>query len=182
MTAGLPQDDHEHGAVRDRARDEVPEVGVEQVTAADPPLDTVLRRRRASLRSAMGRVEDAVAAPVRSDPGAWLARVVAETAVLHDYFTEHLAGTEGPEGYYASLLSEAPRLAGRIRRLTDEHRRIAVVFAKVSGLETRAASDPEAVDALREAVVALLVLFARHRQHGSDLLWEAYGFDVGGEA
>lgn len=181
MPARLPQDDDAHAAAGAGARDDAPGVA-DRVTVEDPPLDTVLRRRRASLRSAMGRLEDAVAAPLRSDPGPWLARVVAETAGLSDYFIEHLAGTEGPDGYYAGLLAEAPRLAGRIRRLENEHRRIAASFEKVSALQTRAESDRAAVGALREEVVKLLVLFARHRQHGSDLIWEAYGFDVGGEA
>jgi hypothetical protein len=182
MTARHPQDDHAHGAVRDRARDEGPDLSIDRSSVEDPPLDTVLRRRRASLRSAMGRLEGAVAAPVRAAAGPWLARVVAETAALHEYFVEHLAATEGPDGYYAGLLAEAPRLAGRIRRLEDEHRRMAAAFEKVSALEAQDPGDELAVDTLREEVLALLLLFARHRQHGSDLLWEAYGFDVGGEA
>lgn len=149
----------------------------------DPPLDTVLRRRRASLRSAMGRVEDAVAAPIRGEAHVhWLSRVVAEIGVLRQYFVEHLAGTEGPDGYYASLLADAPRLHGAVKRLVAEHRRMSETFERVEALERRAAVDRGAVDDLREEVVALLVLFSRHRQHGSDLLWEAYGFDVGGEA
>jgi hypothetical protein len=168
MVARPPQDDDAYA--------------LDSVTVEDPPLDAVLRRRRASMRGAMGRLEEAVAAPLRSDPGPWLGRVVAETAVLRDYFAEHLAGTEGPDGYYAGLLAEAPRLAGRIRRLEHEHRRITAAFEKVSALEARAVRHRSAVDSLRKEVIELLALFARHRQHGSDLLWEAYGFDVGGEA
>ncbi len=152
------------------------------VALDEPPLDTRLRRQRASLRGAMARVEDAVAAPLRDDAEQWLDRVAAETAVLRDYFTEHLEGTEGPHGYYAGLLAEAPRLAGAIKRLVAEHRRMADAFDRVEALLRRAVTDRTAVDDLREEVVALLAVFARHRQHGSDLLWEAYGFDVGGEA
>jgi hypothetical protein len=178
MTPTRPNDDREPQHAGGQRRD-----GQDEAVAVDePPLDTRLRRQRASLRSAMGRIEDAVAAPVRGDPGPWLRRVVAETAVLRDYFTEHLEGTEGPHGYYAGLLAEAPRLAGAIRRLIAEHRRMATVFSQVDALEEQARDDRQAVDELREKVVALLVLFSRHRQHGSDLLWEAYGFDVGGEA
>jgi len=154
----------------------------EALALDEPPLDTRLRRQRASLRSAMGRVENAVAAPLRDDPQRWLDEVVAEVGLLRDYFTEHLEGTEGPHGYYAGLMAEAPRLAGAIKRLVAEHRRMSGTFARLEQLERRAATDRTAVDDLREEAVALLALFARHRQHGSDLLWEAYGFDVGGEA
>jgi hypothetical protein len=148
----------------------------------EPPLDILLRRRRASIRSLMGRVEDAVAAPVRSDPRGWLVRVDAEVGGLRAAFDEHLAGTEGPEGYYASLLAEAPRLSAAVRRLVAEHRRMDAAFAAVVAAQDRAGLASDGVDDVREAVVDLLVLFSRHRQHGSDLLWEAYGFDVGGEA
>jgi hypothetical protein len=153
-----------------------------ETAAHDPELDTMLRQRRASLRSAMGRVENAVAAPVRDDPATWLACVRAEIAVLQEIFAEHLDGTEGPHGYYAGLLAEAPRLAGAVRRLRAEHVRIADAFDAVTALEDRVLADRHAVGPLREASVRLLALLARHRQHGSDLLWEAYGFDVGGES
>lgn len=154
----------------------------ESLALEEPPLDILLRRRRASIRSLMGRVEDAVAAPVRSDPQAWLVRVATEVGVLRAAFDEHLAGTEGPGGYYAGLLADAPRLSGAVRRLVAEHRRMDAAFAAVSAAQARAAHVDDVVDDVREAVVDLLVLFSRHRQHGSDLLWEAYGFDVGGEA
>ena len=154
----------------------------ESLALEEPPLDLLLRRRRASIRSIMGRVEDAVAAPVRSDPQAWLVRVAAEVGGLREAFDEHLAGTEGPDGYYAGLLAEAPRLAGAVRRLVAEHRRMAAAFAAVTAAQERAGRTAAGADDVREAVVDLLVLFSRHRQHGSDLLWEAYGFDVGGEA
>lgn len=157
----------------------VPEASL---AVAEPPLDTVLRRRRASLRSAMGRLEDAVAAPLREDPAGWVARVAAETAALRDVVEEHLDGTEGPRGYYAGLLAEAPRLARAVDRLVAEHRTISAVLEEVATLVGRTLVDRTAADPLRERATDLLVLLSRHRQHGSDLLWEAYGFDVGGEA
>lgn len=158
--------------------------GTEGLVLADPALVATLRRRRASLRSLMGRLEDAVAAPLRDDPALWRSPVGAATADLRTAFDDHLRGTEGPDGYYDGLLAQAPRLAHRVSRLRDEHRRIDGAFEVLQGALLRAADHPEAVDAVdevRDAVVALLALLARHRQHGSDLLWEAYAFDVGGE-
>ncbi|MBI4942816.1 MAG: hypothetical protein HY830_18900 [Actinobacteria bacterium] len=148
----------------------------------EPPLDALLRQRRASMRAAMGRFEDAVAAPVREDPAAWVARVAARTAVLRDVVAEHLDGTEGRHGYYAGLIAEAPRLSRAVERLVAEHRRIEAALEDVAVLVGRTLVDRSAADPLREKATELLVLLARHRQHGSDLLWEAYGFDVGGES
>jgi hypothetical protein len=37
------------------------------------------------------------------------------------------------------------------------------------------------VDDVREAATALLGRLVRHRQRGSDLVFEAYEFDIGGE-
>ena len=36
------------------------------------------------------------------------------------------------------------------------------------------------LDALRDDVQRLMGRIVRHRQHGSDLVWEAYAIDIGG--
>ena len=44
------------------------------------------------------------------------------------------------------------------------------------------ASDPEAVQALRDHSVRLFADLVRHRKRGLDLVYEAYHVDIGGES
>lgn len=144
------------------------------------PLDE-LRRRRAELREAMGHVERAVAAPVADRPEEWLTEVRARMAQLRDDFGEHLEVTQGPEGMYQDLQTTAPRLVSAVERLRKEHVTIGTSFEAIDGLLDAAATDRAGIDPLRASVTELLGLLARHRQRGSDLVWEAYTYDLGGE-
>ncbi|HEX2705931.1 MAG TPA: hypothetical protein VHM65_09245 [Candidatus Lustribacter sp.] len=129
----------------------------------------------------MSRVENAVARPVRGDVAAWVAGVAGPIGELADDFGEHIEVTEGPAGLYQDLMTVAPRLSGTINRLIEEHQTFHGLFATIASLEASAAKDPEHVDELRETVIRLLALLTRHRARGSELVWEAYTFDVGGE-
>lgn len=144
------------------------------------PLDE-LRRRRAELRESMGKVEGSLADPVRDDPTGWLTAVAQCLLELRDDFAEHLEVTEGPDGLYQDLLATAPRLAVAVNRLKSEHHLVDEAFDRIGQLQASAADDEREIDTLRESVTALLALLSRHRQRGSDLVWEAYAFDVGGE-
>jgi hypothetical protein len=92
----------------------------------------------------------------------------------------HIDVTEGDRGLYRELLAGAPRLSGAVARLTEEHQGIR---DGVEGLLARV-QDPDTTDDLatvRELGTSLLGTLVRHRQRGSDLVYEAYEIDVGGE-
>jgi hypothetical protein len=139
-------------------------------------------RRRAELRAAMDALERALASP--AGPGvsaaAWSDRLRESLRRLYDAFAQHVSITEGPDGLYAELAQHSPRLAHAVVRLTDEHgdvvRRIEelLTMADVSAV---AGHVPEA----RKAGTELLVVLMRHRQRGADLVFEAFGLDIGGE-
>lgn len=142
------------------------------------------RLRRAELHAALLGLERALAAPAPGRESAWVANVGTALAALTVDFREHVAVTEGPGGLYQDVLSVAPRLGGPVRRLVQEHSRIAAVLsAATASLDAAAAaSDPEAcVAAARARVTALLGALVRHRQRGADVVWEAYSIDIGGE-
>jgi hypothetical protein len=63
--------------------------------------------------------------------------------------------------------------------LAAEHGVLADFVGQVGKLAGQA-TDPETVDVCREAVTALVTRLMRHRQHGLDLVYEAYVVDVGG--
>jgi hypothetical protein len=139
-----------------------------------------LRRRRAELLDSMSALEQALAAPAPGRQARWAERVDVALVELSADFREHIDITEGPDGLYRELLRTAPRMSGEIARLTREH---ALITDLVNNLLARV-SGPEAiedVDGVRDRGTALLGRLVRHRQRGSDLIYEAYQADIGGE-
>ena len=149
------------------------------VSAPDPGLDG-LRLVRAELAESMAALELALAAPAPGRQTAWAEQVNVALAELSADFGRHVAVTEGSDGLHEALVEAAPRLSSPVRRLTGEH---AVITESIGDLLARASPPAAAdeVDAIRELGTALLVRLARHRQHGADLIYEAYQVDLGGE-
>lgn len=137
-----------------------------------------LRRHRAELRESMNALEGALAAPATAPR--WAQRVHAALVELSADFRAHIDITEGPNGLYGDLLKTSPRLSDAVAGLTREH---ALICAQVDNLLARVtASDGiEDVDRVRDLGMAILGRLVRHRQRGSDLVFEAYEFDIGGE-
>jgi len=152
----------------------------ESTTGPDRELLEELRRHRAELRESMSALEDALASPATADQVRWTQRVEAALAEVSGDFRAHVDITEGPKGLHVELVEASPRLAGAVAGLTRDHLlirgRIDDLLARVAGPETTAA-----VDDVRAAATALLGRLVRHRQRGSDLVFEAYEFDIGGE-
>jgi hypothetical protein len=138
-----------------------------------------LRRRRAELRESMSALELALAGPAPECQARWAERVHVALVELSADFREHVDITEGPGGLYRELLNAAPRLSGTVNRLTREHALIiGLVDDLLDGVSTSGAND---VDRVRGLGTALLGRLLRHRQRGSDLVYEAYHIDIGGE-
>lgn len=140
----------------------------------------VLRRRRAELREAMSALELALASPASADDVHWAERVHVALVELAADFREHVAITEGSAGLYHELLQTVPRLSSAVGRLAREH---AVITRLVDEL-VDAASPPMAtqdLERVRDLGTALLGTLVRHRQRGSDLVYEAFQIDIGGE-
>lgn len=138
-----------------------------------------LRRQRAELRESMGALELALAGPAPSGQVRWAQRVHVALVEMSADFREHIGFTEGPEGLYVDILATAPRLSGAVARLTQEHATISDLLDSL--LARTLTAESEDVDQLRGDGTALLGLLVGHRQRGSDLVYEAYQFDVGGE-
>ena len=136
-----------------------------------------LRRQRAELRDSMDALEQALASPPSRDETRWASHVHVALVELEADFRQHIDLTESPDGLYTEVIRTAPRLAGAIARLTEEHVQLR---SQIDHLLARVApgADPGAV---RELGTALLGRLVRHRQRGSDLVFEAYEFDIGGE-
>lgn len=142
-------------------------------------LDEV-RRRRAELRDALGRLEGALAAPTPGRIDGWRHLVRTRLDQLSADFDEHIAVTEGPDGVYDDVVASAPRLARSVDQLRQDHEVILKQLDHCTGL-VKAASDDDHVQDIRDSATDLMFRLVRHRQRGSDLMWDAYASDIGGE-
>jgi len=68
-----------------------------------------------------------------------------------------------------------------VARFRREHAEIADGIRHAIA-ECSTATDPEAVQALRDHTVRLFADLVRHRKRGLDLVYEAYHVDIGGES
>ena len=141
--------------------------------------------QRLSLRRAIAALEEALAATDDPDGlggqdglGARLGPVLEQ---LQEVFAVHVEVTEAPGGLYQEILENAPRLANRVTRFRREHAEITDGIRHAIA-ESATASDPEAVQALRDHTVRLFADLVRHRKRGLDLVYEAYHVDIGGES
>jgi len=148
---------------------------------ASPALEAA-RRRRLDLHDALVEVEEAISAPAPGRVHEWALNVSKMLVHLRDSFDDHIRGSEEQGGLYDDILAKAPHLAGKVKRLRDEHPIIQLKIAR----ELQRASAPDlpddegAIDALRDDIQRLLGKIVHHRQHGADLVWEAYNLDIGG--
>jgi hypothetical protein len=146
-----------------------------------PALDAA-RQRRKTLHDTLVHLEEAISSPAAGRIPDWTAAVLKETVEVREAFEQHIVVTERPDGLYDEILERAPRLAGNVRRLREEHPEIRdAVNRMVTRLEQTEIGDAgwpvaEARDDLQRFIGSVI----RHRQKGADLVWEAYNVDIGG--
>ena len=139
------------------------------------------RRQRANLHDQLVHVEQAISSPAYGRLEEWASQVVKEMVGMRDAFEQHVLVTEKPDGLYEEIMHKAPRLAGKMQRLQEEHPTIsAAVAATLERLEAGDIEGSWGVDECRDDLQRLLGQIVRHRQHGADLVWEAYNLDIGG--
>ncbi|MGZ8571057.1 MAG: hypothetical protein ACXWW5_02410 [Actinomycetota bacterium] len=150
----------------------------EQVT---PALDAA-RQRRKTLHDTLVHLEEGISSPAAGRIPDWTAIVLKEMVEVREAFEQHISVTERPDGLYDEILERAPRLAGNVRRLREEHPEIKeAVTAMVVRLEqTEIGGVSWPLDDARDDLQRLIGSVIRHRQKGADLVWEAYNVDIGG--
>lgn len=131
---------------------------------------------RERLRGRLTAVGRAVGAPVGAGRR-WIFRVRRELAALSNALDEHIDETERPDGVFSEVLMIAPRRARDVERLTREHVELRSECARLEALADGGAG----ALSLRRRVHQLLVRFEEHRHRGADLVFEAFGVDLGGE-
>lgn len=154
----------------------------QQSTGTETAAFQAARAYRADLRQVLIQLEDVLASPAPGRVGDWsrgLHEVLIDVAAS---FERHIGVTEGEGGLLAEIAEHSPRLANAIQRLRVEHgqirERLSRALIDVRGLQQ--ADDTDQAEHLREQVMRLLAVLVRHRQHGADLVYEAYTVDIGG--
>lgn len=138
-----------------------------------------VRAHRAEMRESLTAVLDALAVPL-GRPVVWRERVgAALTELAHD-FEDHIGVTERPDGMFSAVLDGHPRLVRSVETLLAEHASLREDIARSLSLLDR---DDGAADltAFRDELTSLVGRLVRHRQRGSDLVYEAYAVDIGGQ-
>lgn len=130
--------------------------------------------RRFGLKEALSQVEAAAASPSAEE--GWRTRLLKELEELRAALLDHIEEVEADDGLLKEMLALAPRLANQIGIVRDEHpdlcRQVDEIILDVRGTE-------DVID-LRSGVLDALTAVARHRQRGSDLVYDGYNVDIGG--
>ncbi len=139
-------------------------------------------RRRAGFAKAIQALERAAERPAVGREEAWTAHVLEALEELDAKIVEHIETTEAPDGLLAEIVEVEPRLAAKVNHLREEHPGMREASGKLMvGLMDARAGTGRPVAEIREEIMVFADHLARHRQLGSDLVWEAYQRDIGGE-
>lgn len=138
-------------------------------------------KRRADLHHALVVVEQATSRAAAGREADWTKEVVLRLEDLSHAIAEHIQVTERQGGLYDEICGLAPHLSGKIDRLRDEHpAMLRGTEDLTSKLRTTEPGRDWSLEDARDDLQRLLGRLVRHRQLGSDLVWEAYNLDIGG--
>lgn len=140
------------------------------------------RTGRESLLQAVLGLEDALRTPL-GDGTRWRLRVAMAVDHAAARVVEHVVAAEGADSLLAQVRTDSPRLGCRIDRLRTDHGRL---LGDVERLRVALADldDEQVADRgpeIHAEAVALTGTLARHRRRRSDLAYEAYQVDLGGD-
>jgi len=133
--------------------------------------------KRRVLAEEMADLEEVLARPASADD--WLVRVEGGLADLRLALDAHIEEVEGADGLLAEIVDMAPRLSGQAEDLRHHHMELLGAWLRAEATVRAAREEGPAARALvRRRVVALIGRLTRHRQAGSDLVYEAYNVDI----
>lgn len=116
------------------------------------------------------------------DPGEdldqWRTELAEAVDLVEEVLAAHIAGTEEAGGFFQELVHESGgRLSASVKRLRRDHERSNELVGELhDALDAQA--DPAELGQVADELFAQL---EAHRHRGADLLWQAYGQDIGGE-
>jgi hypothetical protein len=136
------------------------------------------RRHRRGVTQAATELEDALASPAGLTDH-WIDDVRGRLADITVAFRLHVDQSEGPDGLLQEIIRVAPHLAPGVERAKRDHQAILDELTLVHGVISET-DDENLVSDVRERGMLLLQRITSHRQHGADLIYDAYSVDVEG--
>ncbi len=142
------------------------------MTAEPLPRQPSARAQRIGLRTALTDLQAAGDADA-DDHDAWSRSVTAALNELRAALARHAEFTEGPEGLFAEVREQAPRLLHRVQQLEAEHVDLEAGIDRCA-VEVADGDVPTAAASVRTVVAA----FERHIHRGAELVYDAYNVDI----
>ncbi|MEM9130715.1 MAG: hypothetical protein AAGE88_00120 [Actinomycetota bacterium] len=127
-------------------------------------------------------LEDALRTPL-DDGSRWRLRVAMAVDHAAARVVEHVVASEGSDSLLAQVRTDSPRLGWRVDRLRTDHSRL---LGDVEQLRAAVADlgDDQVADRgpdIQDQARALTNTLTRHRHRRTDLVYEAYQVDLGGD-
>lgn len=161
-------------------RQRSPELDRPEVHPSPHVLDAALKRR-AELWDTVRDLNRTLASPSPGREAVWTSNVSAALEELRKDIVEHVETTEATDGIYDEIRAAAPRLINQVDRLIKDHEVMQARIDACCALAAEAAQDPATmVKVVRDDATEVVALLQRHRQRGSDLVFEAFETDIGG--
>jgi hypothetical protein len=142
-----------------------------------PALEVAARYRR-ELHEALVAFEGALASPM-GDRVTWHAEATDALESLGQAFEDHVAATEASGGLYDEMQEKSPHLRTKANRLRGEHPAITAALVEATTRLAAPPADEADAEAIRDELQSLMGRIVKHRQHGADLVWDAYRIDIG---
>lgn len=115
--------------------------------------------------------------PPEGDVDGWRRQLAEAVEQVQEVVAAHIADTEGTGGFFQELVQESGgRLQAATRRLHRDHERSTALVVELQEALDANAEPTE----LSQAADELFAQLEAHRHRGSDLLWQAYGVEIGG--
>lgn len=143
--------------------------------ASEPIGLQAARALREKLYDSLQSLGRAITAPVTSG-ARWRSRVSSELARVSRALDAHVAETEGVDGILREIVEQAPRLWRDVDALYDDHGALTDAVSEVE----RSLAEGASSRAIRREVHLLIGRMEAHRHRGADLVYEAFGVDLGG--
>lgn len=142
-------------------------------------LNAIQRRRRSLYQATLG-LEAGISSPT-GNVGLWRDRVHAAAVELHSAIVAHVSESEQPGEFLDSITMQAPHLISAAKKLASEHQDLLIAASNLITQVDTLDPGTEPVDAepIRHAALQLMGSLVRHRQRGTDLVYLAYGEDLG---
>jgi hypothetical protein len=109
----------------------------------------------------------------------WHAEATDALEALGHAFEDHIAATEAPGGLYNEMREKSPHLRAKANRLREEHPAITAALEEASSRLAVPPADEADAEGIRDELQRLMGRLVKHRQHGADLVWDAYAIDIG---